>query len=141
MASDCVFCRIIEGTLPSSQVYEDDDTLVFLDIAPVNKGHCLVIPKEHYEDAQDTPPETLANLVKVAQKVGDALVKGVHAEGFNIGINTKKAAGQVVFHIHIHVIPRFSHDGLKLWPGKKYEEGETETIKDAITSCDSLLNT
>jgi len=138
--TNCVFCKIIEGELPSAQVYEDDDVLVFLDIAPVNKGHCLVVPKEHYIDALDTPPDVMAKVIQVAQKVGDALIKGVGAEGFNIGMNNKKAAGQVVFHLHVHVIPRFTKDGLQLWPGKSYQEGELETIKKKLITCKSAIS-
>ena len=117
--TNCVFCKIIEGELPSAQVYEDDDVLVFLDIAPVNKGHCLVVPKEHYIDALDTPPDVMAKVIQVAQKVGDALIKGVGAEGFNIVVNSGKSAGQVVPHLHFHLVPRKSNDG-GLFSGKDF---------------------
>ena len=129
---DCIFCKIINGEIPSSKIYEDNDTIVFLDIAPINKGHCLVVPKKHYLDLLDAPSDLVTKVMRVSQKVGEAVMKGVKADGFNIGINNKKAAGQVVFHLHVHVIPRFKNDGLQLWKGGKYKENEVEYIKKNI---------
>src|SRR3989338_3925990 len=130
--TDCIFCKIIEGKIPCSKVYEDKDVLAFLDIAPVNKGHVLVVPKKHCEDVLDADPLDLGKAMQVAQIIGKALMNSVNAEGFNIGVNNKSAAGQAVFHLHIHVIPRFTNDGLKLWPGKNYEEGEMKIFEKKI---------
>ncbi len=129
---DCIFCKIVKGEIPCNKVYEDDNVLVLLDIAPVNKGHCLVIPKEHHVDIFETPDELLAEMAKVVKKTAIAVKEGVGVEGVNVKINNGKVAGQVVFHHHIHVIPRFEGDGLNLWSGKSYGEGEADLYLEKI---------
>ena len=107
--------------------------LSFLDIAPANQGHSLVIIKEHYETLADIPEDKLQVLIAVVQKVAKAVVKGVNAEGFNVFANNKKVAGQLVPHVHFHIVPRFSGDGINFdWPNKKYAEGEMDKVKDKI---------
>ncbi len=102
-----VFCRIIEGELPSSKVYEDDDVLAILDVSPVAKGHCLVMPKKHYRDYLSTPKDTLHKVMDVAQRIGQAEVSVLGAKGINILTNVGEMAGQSVPHFHVHVIPRY----------------------------------
>ncbi|MFO8016859.1 MAG: HIT family protein [Candidatus Woesearchaeota archaeon] len=133
MPDDCIFCKIINGEIPSSKLYEDDLVYAFLDIQPVNRGHTLIIPKEHHKDLLETPEETIDAMFRAVKKVAPAVIRGVNADGFNLGMNNKEAAGQVVFHAHLHIVPRFKDDGLKLWPGGKYDEGEAERIKESIT--------
>lgn len=130
----CIFCKIIKGELPSSKVYEDSDVLAFLDIKPVNSGHTLVIPKKHFESIHDTPDEIVAKLSVAAKKVAGAIQKNLGAEGVNIGMNNGKAAGQIVFHAHIHVMPRYGKDSFKLWAGKEYKSGEREAVAEKIRS-------
>lgn len=130
--SDCIFCKIAKGDVSSSKVYEDENTLAFLDIAPVNKGHTLVIPKRHSETLLHMDERDAMNCMKTVQHVCDAVKKATKADGINITMSNFKAAGQVVPHAHIHIIPRFSDDGLKLWPGGKYEEGEMDKIRNDI---------
>lgn len=130
--NDCIFCRIITGELPCEKVYEDEHTLAFLDITPVNPGHTLVIPKMHYADMLTTPDEVLLRLMIVVKKVGQALTHGLGADGCNIGVNNGAASGQVVFHTHVHVMPRFLSDGHALWHGKKYQAGEAVRVGDSI---------
>ena len=130
---DCLFCKIVKGELPSSKLYEDEDTLAFLDLFPVNKGHSLVIPKEHYETIFDVPSEILSKVSPVMKNVADAVKKGVNADGISIAQSNGKDAGQVIPHIHFHVMPRFKDDGLKLWPQGKYEEGEMDKFKEEIS--------
>lgn len=130
--TDCIFCKIIKGEIPCSRIYEDDKILSFLDIMPTNKGHTLVIPKEHYEGVTDLPDDLLKELMIAAKKISKAVIDGTKADGFNIGVNTKEAAGQVVMHAHLHIIPRFKGDGLKSWPTGKYEEGEADKIREDI---------
>ena len=130
--SDCVFCKIVQGELPSTKIYEDKDILAFLDINPINFGHVLVIPKKHFQDVTETPENSLFKMVSAAKKVGQALINGLGAEGFNIGANNGRAAGQLVFHTHFHVIPRTTGDGLKNWPDKQYREGEMEKVAEEI---------
>ena len=130
---ECLFCKIVKGELPSSKIYEDEDTLAFLDLFPVNKGHSLVISKEHYENIFDVPAESLSKISSVMKNVADAVKKGVNADGISIAQSNGKDAGQVIPHIHFHVMPRFKDDGLKLWPQGKYEEGEMDKFKEDIS--------
>ena len=130
---ECLFCKIVKGELPSSKIYEDEDTLAFLDLFPVNKGHSLVIPKEHYETIFDVPANILAKVSSVMKNVADAVKNGVNADGISIAQSNGKDAGQVIPHIHFHIMPRFKDDGLKLWPQGKYEEGEMDKFKEDIS--------
>lgn len=132
--TDCIFCKIIKGELPATKLYEDDKALAFLDISPVNIGHALVIPKEHFENILETPEDVIAHMMKVVKKVSHG-IEGLKCDGINITMNNKSAAGQVVFHSHIHVIPRYVGDGFGLWHGKRgYAEGEKEEVAKTIIS-------
>ncbi|MBP7006916.1 MAG: HIT family protein [Candidatus Pacebacteria bacterium] len=132
--TDCIFCKIIKGELPATKLYEDDKALAFLDIYPVNIGHALVIPKEHFENILETPEDVIAHMMKVVKKVSHG-IEGLGCDGINITMNNKSAAGQVVFHSHIHVIPRYDGDGFGLWHGKRgYAEGEKEEVSKKIIS-------
>jgi histidine triad (HIT) family protein len=130
--TDCLFCKIVRKEIPASIVHEDADTMAFLDIRPTGEGHTLVVPKEHFDGFAVTPPEVLGRLVGVAQRVAAAATKAVDAPAFNIGVNTGKEAGQVIFHTHIHVIPRKADDGLEMWHGKELPEGRMQEIFEAI---------
>lgn len=123
---NCVFCKIIKGTIPCTKVYEDNNCLAFLDIAPVNKGHALVVPKEHYETMLDIPEETLENVIRATKKVAEAVHKGLDCPGFCVLQSNFKAGGQEVPHLHFHIVPRSKDDNLKFWPQGKYEEGEAD---------------
>src|SRR3989344_4723281 len=107
---ETIFSKIIAREIPADIVYEDELVLAFLDITPVNYGHTLVVPKEHYINAIDAAPETLAHMMKVAQKIAQALKKSGLADGVNLVMNNETAAGQEVFHAHLHVIPRLVDD-------------------------------
>lgn len=114
----CVFCAIVAGDAPAIRIYEDDDYLALLDIRPFTRGHTLVIPKVHTVDLSDTPPETVAAMAAIGQRIAKAArVSGLHADGNNIAINDGKAAFQSVFHIHLHVVPRRSGDKLSFAKG------------------------
>lgn len=129
--ADCLFCKIIKGEIPSFKVYEDKDTLAILDIAPVNKGHTLVIPKEHYVNIIDAPEAVLLQTMKTIKKVAVALTQ--YAEGVTITENVNKAGGQLVSHIHFHIIPRYLQDGLQLWPSRGgYDKEEALATLAAI---------
>lgn len=121
---DCIFCRIAERKSPCAELYSDDLVMAFLDIAPVNKGHALVIPKAHYQDIFEMPATMGEALIRAQQHVGNAIMAATKAEGLNIYMNNKAAAGQVVFHAHWHLIPRFSNDSLRLWPQHVYDDTE-----------------
>jgi len=131
---NCIFCKIIAGKLPASKVYEDQDVLAFLDIKPVNPGHTLVIPKKHFESIFDTPDELVGKISIVAKKIAGVIQKNLGAEGVNIGMNNGSAAGQLVFHSHVHVMPRYGKDDLKLWIGREYQTGEREMVAEKIKS-------
>lgn len=128
--TDCIFCKIIKGEIPCTKVYEDKKTVAFLDINPINKGHTLVVPKEHFETVENTPEKTLSETIAVVKKIIVAIDK--LNEGSNVGVNNKSAAGQLVPHVHFHVIPRNKGDGLKHWGSKKYEKGEAEAVAEQI---------
>jgi histidine triad (HIT) family protein len=131
---DCIFCKIVNKEIPSDIVYEDDDTMAFLDIRPVAKGHTLVIPKKHSQNILDTDDETLAKVMVTCKKVGKAMVEAVGATAFNTGSNNGKASGQEVFHLHFHLIPRFAKDGLKTWPHKESEPKTRTELAERIKS-------
>lgn len=123
----CVFCGIVDGKIPSSKLYEDNEVIAFLDIMPASKGHALVITKKHYHTLLDVPHEELCALIKTAQKIGAAAMKATGAEGFNLLQSNGKVAGQVIGHVHIHVIPRKDGDGLNFsWKQEKAGEEELE---------------
>ncbi len=124
-SKDCIFCKIVNKIIPASVVYEDDNCLSFLDIMPANKGHCLVIPRKHYETLLDLPDEEITCLLKTAKKIAKALSLSVGNGAYNIVMNNGKEAGQIVNHAHIHIIPRFKEDGIDLnWPQRKYKNKE-----------------
>ncbi|MFH1770076.1 MAG: HIT family protein [archaeon] len=131
--NDCIFCKIVNtGEIPSSKIYEDNEFYAFLDINPINKGHVLVVPKTHCRNLLDFPRNQEADAMEVLKKVAKAVVKATNADGFNMGMNNEPAAGQVIFHAHFHIIPRFKDDGLHSWPDKNYDEGEMEKYRQEI---------
>ena len=111
MAQDCIFCQIIRKEAPANVVYEDHQVAAFLSNRPVNEGHTLVVPKKHYENIFEIPEEEAAYLFRVAKRVADAVRNAKSAEGIRIVQNNGWAAGQVVFHLHVHVIPMEPNDG------------------------------
>ncbi|MBI4088026.1 HIT family protein [Candidatus Kaiserbacteria bacterium] len=122
----CIFCKIIRGELPSHKLYEDERTMAFLDIRPVNAGHTLVIPKNHATNIFDIDKEDWAAVAETVRVLAIAIEKAVAADGVNIAMNNREHAGQVVHHPHVHIIPRFKNDGLKLMPQRTYDKGEAE---------------
>ena len=110
LVKECVFCKIIRGEIPCCKVYEDDLILAFLDIAPFNIGHTVIIPKDH-QNSITTLDEIYANrIIKMAPKIGVALMRTINAEGFNLFLNNGSVAGQTVWHCHMNVLPRFAGD-------------------------------
>ena len=123
LVDDCVFCKIIKGEIPSAKVYEDDLVLVFLDIAPFNIGHSVVVPKEHHHSVTTLPAEYLARMMSVAARVAPAIMRVTGAEGFNLFLNNGSVAGQVVPHAHLHILPRLVNDGVLVQAAAKAYEG------------------
>ena len=132
MADDCVFCKIIDGKLPCYKIYEDDNMLAFLDIAPVHKGHCLIIPRQHRVDFPDLPDDLMGHFFTTTKRIAEAVKAAVNADAYNIGMNVGKEAGQIVMHAHLHVIPRYKGDGLKPWGKGKNPEGEEKKVQEKI---------
>lgn len=131
---DCLFCKIINNQIPATKIYEDDKIIAFLDINPVNPGHALVVPKEHFENFLSISDEIAQELVVVMKKIAKAATEALNLEGFNIEQNNGLVAGQIVPHLHFHIVPRHKDDGLRHWPGKSYQEGEMEEIAKKIKS-------
>ena len=136
MNSDCIFCKIVAGTLPCTRIYEDDDILAFMDIGPIIKGHTLVIPKVHVDALTSVPDELLATLIRIVRKIAGAQMKGLEADGITITQANGRVAGQVVPHLHFHVIPRFENDGHSWnWNARPYDSpDEMEGIASRIRS-------
>ncbi len=133
--TSCIFCQIHKGEIPSEKIYENERAFAILDIQPVNIGHALVISKEHFANIYETPEEVLADMMSIAKKLSVAVKNAIVADGINIAMNNNHAAGQVIFHSHIHVIPRIHNDGFELWHGRRgYKEGEMKEIADKIIS-------
>ena len=132
MTSDCLFCKIVAREIPAQIVYEDGETLAFLDINPVNPGHTLVIPKEHSTDIFDIDEKNWAVVMRTSRTVAHALEKALKTDGVNIGMNNRAGAGQVIFHAHVHVMPRFAGDPHTLWPGRPYAEGEFSAMGEKL---------
>lgn len=129
----CIFCKIANGTIPSYKVYEDNDVIAFLDVNPASRGHTLVVTKEHFDNMATCPKAILDKVFEVAQTVAQAQIAHLGASGVNVLTNIGKSAGQSVHHFHVHVIPRYDEDGLKLeFPPKQLAASEMKEIKDSI---------
>jgi len=131
---DCVFCKIIKGELPSSKIYEDDELLAFMDIQPINKGHVLVIPKQHKELITELDNDIIGNMIVLATKINRAIRQSdITSEGINLSLADGEAAGQEVLHAHLHIIPRFRGDGFSFVFPKGYENKPERNELDIIS--------
>lgn len=135
--SNCIFCKIANGEIPSKTLYEDDSFRVILDISPASKGHAIILPKNHAANLYELPDEDAAKIMIVAKKVAAVLKDTLHCDGLNVLQNNGEAAGQTIFHLHVHLIPRYENDNVKIeWTAG--EEGNTladeivEQIQKAI---------
>ena len=129
----CIFCMIANKDINSQTIYETEQIISFLDINPVSKGHCLVVPKKHYADVFDIPETELNEIMTASKHVSELLRKNLGATGVNLINASGKDAQQSVFHFHMHIIPRYRNDGLDTWPKSKYTEKNIEEIKRQIT--------
>lgn len=135
--SDCIFCRIIEGEIPSNTIYEDDDYKVILDNGPATRGHALILPKAHYSDFYDIPEEIAVGAFRLAKKLMVQITDALGADGFHILQNNKPAADQSVFHYHMHLIPRYKGDqGVLKYRPMELSSEEFMKIRDAIKGAD-----
>lgn len=128
---NCIFCKILNGDIPSAKLYEDEDFAIILDVGPASLGHALILPKEHYGNLFEMPEELLSKCMNLAKVWGDKLVKALNADGLNLVQNNGIAAGQTVFHYHLHMIPRYEGDNVGgLWtPGTLSEEQKKEILE------------
>lgn len=129
----CIFCKIIAGQIPSERVYEDAGAVAFLDIAPLAPGHTLVVPRHHCVNLLDAPPEALAACLAAAPRVARAVLAATGGEGFNFVQFNGSCAGQVVMHLHFHIIPRRLGDGVTFrWQQGRYREGEMAALGERV---------
>ena len=136
-ADDCLFCKMVAGQIPVTKVYEDDIVLAFLDIGPISDGHTLVIPKRHYEQLHDCPAELLGQIASRLGKIAGAVSSAMNSDGYNVLCNNGRAAGQVINHLHFHIISRNNGDGLfSRWPSYEYQAGQIESVAARI--CEHL---
>ena len=132
-ASDCIFCKIASGQIPAIKVYEDEMIVAFLDISPVSDGHTLVIPKQHIDKFDECLPQFLGQICSRLARVAGVIQKAVGCDGYNVLCNNGRAAGQIVNHLHFHIIPRKTGDNVfGRWPSYKYPAGAAEKIADKI---------
>lgn len=130
---DCIFCRIANGEIPSKTIYEDDKFRVILDLGPATKGHALILPKEHFDNLYELPEDWCAGVFQLAKKMAVQMTEKLECDGFNIVQNNNEAAGQTVFHFHMHLIPRYKEDGQEiLWNPTSPSQEELEEIKNTI---------
>jgi len=129
---DCLFCQIVAGEVPSFKVAESDNAIAILDVNPVNPGHTLIIPKKHSENMLDADDEILKEMILFSQRVAKAVLSGLGYDAFNLELNNGRISGQIIPHLHWHIVPRIADDGLQHWPGKKYKAGEAEEIAEKI---------
>ena len=132
--ANCIFCKIIAGEIPTVKIYEDDLVLAFLDIGPINFGHTLVIPKEHHESSATIPEATAGRMFHIGARIGVALRREFDWDAFNLHLADGAAAGQVVMHAHLHVVPRGVEDGFHWnWRQKQYGDGEAAALAERLT--------
>ena len=138
MDTNCIFCKIANGDIPSSTIYEDDFFRVILDLSPATKGHALILPKQHMANVFEMDDATAGKVFVLASRIAKAMKAALKCDGLNIVQNNGEVAGQTVFHFHMHIIPRYENDGQKItWVPGTSEADEREAIANQIKA---LLN-
>ncbi len=128
----CIFCKIVSVDVPAQVVYEDESVLAFLDVAPLAEGHLLVVPRDHHSRLSEAPPEVCGRIGTLLPPLGRALLRVTGADGYNVLVNEGQVAGQVVPHVHVHLIPRKRDDGLGYrWNAGSYQSGRAEELAGA----------
>lgn len=134
MSNDCIFCKIATGVISSRTLYEDGHFRVILDVGSASKGHALILPKEHYADLWDLPEELAAESMKLARKMSAKMKESLQCDGFNLVQNNGYAAGQTIFHYHLHLIPRYEGgERIVSWHAGAPTEEELDEVKKLIT--------
>lgn len=132
---DCIFCKLANGDIPTNTIYEDNEFRVIMDVAPATKGHALVLPKDHYADIYEIDPDVLGRAIQVGQKVVKHATKVLGCDGYNLLQNNGTAAGQTVFHYHLHLIPRYADmDNAQIltWPEKAGDADAIKAISESL---------
>lgn len=132
--SQCIFCKLANGDIPTNTIYEDADFRIILDASPATRGHALILPKEHYANLFELPEELAGKAIILAKKMAAVMKERFDCDGVNIVQNNGEAAGQTVFHFHMHIIPRYADDGQVIgWKPTSPSEEELTEIKNALT--------
>lgn len=129
--SNCIFCKLANGEIPTNSIYEDDTFRVILDAAPASKGHALILPKEHYANLYEIDTEVAGEAMKLAKKLAIGMTNALQCNGFNLVQNNGEVAGQTVFHFHLHLIPRYKemkNDDILMWSHETFTEDEMKEI-------------
>ncbi len=130
---NCIFCKIVKGEIPSATVYEDDNFRAIMDIAPAAKGHVILLPKMHMRNLLEGDEKVLSEALPVVKKISNAIKTTLSCDGINVLLNNEGAAWQSVFHMHIHMIPRYENDGVIIpWKEKSYGDGEAAELAKKI---------
>lgn len=131
--TNCIFCKIANGEIPSKTLYEDEAFRVILDLGPASKGHALILPKNHYANLYELPEEDAGAVMKLAKRMAAQMTERLGCEGFNLVQNNGELAGQTVFHFHMHLIPRYREDGQKIgWKPQEVSQEELEETRKQI---------
>lgn len=132
--NDCIFCKIIAGQISAEKVFENDSVVAFLDIKPINGGHVLVVPTTHAARYEELSAEIATHLAEAVHWLAPQIMGALGADGYNLGLNNGAAAGQIIDHVHWHIIPRYNNDGLTHWPNKMATSEELHVIAEKIRS-------
>ncbi len=127
---NCIFCKIVKGELPSAKIYEDDDVLAFMNLLPVTRGHCLVIPKKHFDDIIQTPVDELNKVIQAVKNIAEATGKAMSTDSLTVSTNRGEHSGRTVLHLHFHIIPRYKTDGLTNWGAEGKQQLELKTRQE-----------
>lgn len=132
---NCIFCKLANGDIPTNAIYEDEEFKVILDAAPANKGHALILPKNHFANIYEIEDEVLAKVAKLSKKIIEKETKVLGCDGYNVLQNNGEVAGQTVFHYHMHLIPRWKEDGNEAafhWEPKSFEDAQMKEICESM---------
>ena len=130
---DCIFCKLANGVFPTNSIYEDENFNVILDVSPANRGHALILPKQHFDNIFEIDDETASKIMPLAKKIATAVKKVTGCDGVNVQQNNGTAAGQSVFHLHVHISPRFDDDKFKLvWDPKSFSDEELAATAEEL---------
>lgn len=129
---DCIFCKLANGKIPTNSIYEDEDFNVIMDASPASKGHCIILPKTHAENLYELPEEYCEKIFGVAKKCGTVLKNALGCDGLNVLQNNGEAAGQTVFHLHVHLIPRYTGDGVHIKWTEQTDNNNIEAVAEQI---------